>query len=101
MSTTLAPVGVAYIYEMTIPAKKHSIETRAEQTVTLKNFLNRRIELRAGKIIRLEISMAPIMRIPSTIVRAVKIAMSVLYKPVFIPAAFAKVSSKVTANKLW
>jgi len=49
ISTTLAPVGVAYIYEMMIPVKKHSIETRAEQTVTLLNFLNIRIELRAGK----------------------------------------------------
>ena len=100
ISTTLAPVGVAYIYEMTIPVKKQSIEITAEQTVTLLNFLNRRIELKAGKIIRLEINTAPMIRIPSTMVRAVKKAMSILYSPVFIPLAFAKVSSKVTANNL-
>jgi len=98
--TTLAPVGVAYTYEMMTPVKKHSIETTAEQTVTLLNFLNIRIELRAGKIIRLEINNAPIMRIPSTMVRAVKKAISILYRPVFIPVALAKVSSNVTANNL-
>ena len=100
ISTTLAPVGVAYIYEIVIPIKKHVIEITAEQTVTLLNFLNSRIELKAGKIIRLEISTAPIIRMPSTMVRAVKRAMSILYSPVFIPLAFAKVSSKVTANNL-
>jgi hypothetical protein len=100
ISTTLAPVGVAYTYEIIIPVKKHAIEITAEQTVTLLNFLNRRIELKAGKIIRLEISTAPIIRMPSTMVRAVKRAMSILYSPVLIPLAFAKVSSKVTENNL-
>ena len=101
IATTLAPVGVAYRYEKTTPVKKQNIETSAEQIVTFLNFLNTRMELRAGKIIRLEMSMAPIMRMPSTIVRAVKKAISILYKPVFIPVALAKVSSKVMTNNLW
>ena len=99
--TTLAPVGVAYTYEITTPIKKQSIEITAEQMVTLLNVLKTRMELRAGKIIRLEISRAPIIRIPSTIVRAVKKAISILYTPVLIPPAFAKVSSKVMINNLW
>ena len=39
--------------------------------MTLRKLLNTRMDDIAGKIIRLEISSAPIMRIPSTIVTAV------------------------------
>jgi hypothetical protein len=100
-STTLAPVGVLYMYETTTPEKKHTIEIMAEQIVTFLNFFSNRIELSAGKIIRLEISITPINLMPSTMVRAVNKAISILYKPVFIPAVFAKVSSNVMANNLW
>ena len=98
--TTLAPAGVSYRYEITIPVKKQKTAIMAEQTVTVLNLLKILMAVKAGKIIRLEISKAPIMRIPSTIVRAVKSAMSILYVPVFIPPAFAKVSSKLMAKIL-
>ena len=55
----------------------------------------------AGKIIRLEISIAPIMRIPSTMVTAVRTANRMWYQPTRTPVALAKFSSKVTANTLW
>ena len=78
INTTLAPVGVAYIYEITTPIKKHSMEIMAEHTVTLLNFFNKRMELRAGKIIKLDINITPINLIPSTMVRAVNNAISIL-----------------------
>jgi hypothetical protein len=77
ISTTHAPVGAAYTYEITTPAIKQTIDTATEQTLTLLNFLNTRIEVSAGKMMSAEISIAPIMRIPSTIVIAVRNAMSI------------------------
>ena len=76
--TIVAPVGVSNSYEASIPAKKHVSDTQAEHIVTLLKHLHNRIEVSAGNIIRLEIKSAPIMRIPSTIVIAVKNASSML-----------------------
>ena len=45
---------------------------------TPRKLLNTRMEVRAGKRIRLEISIAPIIRIPITIVIAVRTAISTL-----------------------
>ena len=42
--------------------------------------------------------MAPIIRMPSTIVTAVSTEISILQAPTLTPVAFAKFSSKVTAN---
>ena len=53
-----------------------------------------------GKIIRLEIRSAPIIRIPNTIVTAVNTAIRVLYRFARTPVARAKVSSKVIAKIL-
>ncbi len=44
--------------------------------------------------------MAPIIRIPSTMVTAVKTAIKTLYQDTFTPVALAKFSSKVTAKIL-
>ena len=44
--------------------------------MTDRNVLHTRIDVSAGKMIRLEMSMAPIMRIPSTTVSAVSSARS-------------------------
>ena len=52
----------------------------------------------AGKMMRLEISIAPIMRMPSTTVSAVSSESRVLYRPTRIPVAREKFSSKVTAK---
>ena len=57
-----------------------------------------RMAERAGKMIRLEISSAPIIRIPSTTVMAVNTASRVLNSSVFVPVARLKLSSKVTAK---
>ena len=81
--TTLAPVGILFRpgnskNDKTIPKKKHDTATIADEIVTVLKRLKILMEVKAGKIIRLEIRRAPIMRIPSTIVRAVKRAMSIL-----------------------
>ena len=52
----------------------------------------------AGKITSEEISMAPIIRIPSTMVSAVRMASRVLQASTFSPVAREKLSSKVTAK---
>ncbi len=53
--------------------------------MTDRNVLHTRIDVSAGKMIRLEIKRAPIIRIPSTIVTAVSTAISVLYRLAFTP----------------
>ena len=77
-ATTVAPTGVEKTKEIVKPAQKHTTEVMAEQITTPRKLLNRRMAVRAGKMIREEISMAPIIRIPSTMVRAVRMARSVL-----------------------
>ena len=49
-----------------------------EQITTPRKLFSTRMALRAGKITRLEISIAPIIRMPSTMVRAVSTLRSVL-----------------------
>ena len=77
-TTILAPAGVDQAKDATIPAKKHKIDKIAAKITTLKKLLNTRMALRAGNTIKLDIIMAPIRRIPTTIVRAVKTAISPL-----------------------
>jgi hypothetical protein len=96
----LAPVGVEYTKEAVIPIKKHITERTAEEITTLLKLLNILIEVNDGKIIRLDIKSAPIILIPKTTVIAVSAAIKALSAPVFVPDAFAKVSSKVTAKIL-
>ena len=57
---------------------EQTTDTTAHITVTPLKLLHTRIEVSAGKIIRLEISSAPIILMPTTTVRAVRTAMSVL-----------------------
>ena len=77
-TTILAPAGVDQAKDATIPRKKQSTESIAEKTTTLKKLLKTRMALRAGNTIKLDIIMAPMRRIPTTIVRAVKTAISPL-----------------------
>ena len=77
-TTILAPAGVDQPKEATIPMKKQNTEITAEKITTLIKLLKTRIALKAGKTIKLDIIMAPIKRIPITIVRAVKTAISPL-----------------------
>ena len=75
-NTMLAPVGVEYKKDSPMPQKTQNTETTAAQIITLRKLLQSRMAVKAGKIIRLEIKSAPISRIPSTIVTAVKNAKS-------------------------
>lgn len=77
-ATTLAPAGVLNAYDTVSPAKKHTADTTADTTVTARKLLHTRIDVSAGKIIRLEMSSAPIIRIPTTTVTAVSRAVTVL-----------------------
>ena len=74
----LAPVGALSTYEATRPVKKQVTESRAEHIHTDLKLLQMRIAVIQGKIIRLDIKSAPIILIPSTIVTAVSIAITVL-----------------------
>ena len=79
---------------------KHTIDRIPDERTTPRKLLKIRIDVRAGKIIRLEISIAPIIRIPSTMVIAVRMAIKILYHSTLTPVALAKFSSKVTAKTL-
>ena len=99
-TTTVAPAGVENRKENTRPIKKQTTATMDEAIITPLNPLHTRIDVRAGKIIKLEISRSSINRIPITMVMAVKNAKMILYRPTFVPVAFAKLSSNVTAKIL-
>jgi hypothetical protein len=86
--------------ESLIDNKKQTIDSTADDIVTLRKLLNTRIDVNTGKIIKLEIIIAPISRIPITIVKAVSTAIMRLYLPEEIPLAVAKGSSNVSANIL-
>ena len=76
------------------------METQTDDTITTLNLRNTRMEVSAGKIIRLEISRVPMILMPITITIAVSTESKVLYTPTFTPVALANVSSKVIANIL-
>ena len=61
-----------------MPVKKQITETMPEQTTTLLKLKQQRIEVRAGKTTKLEISIVPIILMPTTIVTAVRMAIKVL-----------------------
>ena len=75
-------------------------DNTTEQIVTHKKVLNIRIADNAGNITNAEIRRDPTRFIARTIMIAVITAISKLYASVFIPVAFAKVSSKVTEKIL-
>ena len=60
------------------PVQKHTTLSAPAHTTTARKLLKMRMAESAGKIMRLEMSMAPIMRIPSTTVSAVSSARSEL-----------------------
>ena len=61
--TTLAPAGVEYKKETVIPIKKHATEIIPEEIITRLKLLKIRIDVKAGKIIKLEINIVPIILI--------------------------------------
>ena len=98
LMTIVAPAGLEKAKLIIIPAKKQTTLINTLEIVTLLKLLKNRMLLSAGKIIRLEIIIAPINLIPMTIVREVKIAISALNRLVLVPLVEEKVSSKVTAK---
>ena len=64
--------------ELSLKEIKEIRERIPEEITTLVKLLNTRIEVRHGKITRLEISMAPIIRMPRTMVTAVSTEISIL-----------------------
>ena len=96
--TIVAPVLILYAYEKYIPSIKHTILTIPELIITLLKLLNHLIEIIAGNIIILLISITPIILIPITITIADKTAIKLVYLPTFNPETFANSSSKVTIN---
>ena len=74
----LAPTGMSSEYEMTIPRKKHIVETIPEQITTPLKLEKSLIAVSDGKTIRLDMRRDPIIRMPTTMVTAVRIAMRVL-----------------------
>lgn len=99
--TTVAPTGVLSRYDAVSPAQKQATARMPARITTPRKLFLTRMAERAGKITRLEMSMAPIIRIPSTMVRAVSTERNVLYSPTRTPVAREKLSSKVMANSLW
>ena len=77
-TTTLAPAGIDNTYDAISPAIKLIIAITAEHIVTLKKLLYTLIDVREGNIIKLEISIAPIIFTPITTVTAVQIEINVL-----------------------
>ena len=73
-----APVGMERRYESVIPATKHTNANIAEQITVVLNRLQICIAVSEGNTMRLEMSNAPIIRIPSTIVIAVSNAIIIL-----------------------
>ena len=75
---TTTPAGIDNTYDAISPAIKLIIAITAEHIVTLKKLLYTLIDVREGNIIKLEISIAPIIFTPITTVTAVKIEINVL-----------------------
>ena len=94
------PTGADITIETTMPKNEHSTEITAEHNTTPLKLLMILIAERAGNITRAEISSEPTRFIPNTIITAIITAIRRLNLSVFIPVAFAKFSSNVTANIL-
>ena len=72
----------------------------AEQIVTPLKLLKTRIAESDGNIIRAETNSDPTKFIATTITIAIIVAKNILNISIFVPLAFAKFSSKVTAKIL-
>lgn len=98
-ATMVEPTGVEYNIDTNIPTMAQITEIIAEQITTpLKCSINF-MDDNAGKITNAEINKEPTKFIPSTIITEITIAIKKLYPSAFIPVAFIKFSSKVTAKK--
>lgn len=100
MQTIVEPTGVDTRIDTMMPIAAQNTDMIAEHTITDRKFLNTRIDDSAGKITSAEMSSEPTRFIANTIIDAVMIAMTRLYRFVFKPVALENISSKVIANIL-
>ena len=98
--TIVDPTGVSHIMDRTIPKSAHTTEITAEQMVTDLKLLNILIADNAGKITSADTRSDPTRFMASTMITAIIVAITKLSSFVFVPTAFAKLSSKVTAKNL-
>lgn len=70
IATIVEPTGVPARIEIIMPDKAHTTENIAEQIVTARKFLNKRIAESAGKITRADISREPTRFIANTMMTA-------------------------------
>ena len=96
--TIVAPVGEVIKYDTVSPRIKLITEIVTAKSATCLNDLKRRIAIRVGKTIKLDIKSAPKSLIPSTITSEQIIARIVSYRLVLMPIALAKSLSKVIAK---
>lgn len=78
----------------------HITEKIAEKIVTALKLLKIFNVVNVGKIINADISSDPTRFMPSTTITAITTEINKLYSSVFVPVAFAKFSSNVTAKIL-
>ena len=97
-ATIVDPTGVEYKIDINIPTSAQHTDMTAEKTTTPLKCSITFIAESAGKITRAEINREPTRFIPSTIITEMTIAIRKLYPSAFIPVAFIKFSSKVTAK---
>ena len=100
VTTIVDPTGVPSRSESTIPSSAHTTEMTAEQIVTERKLLKIRIAESAGKMTSADTRSDPTRFIASTIITAITVAMRRFRRLVFVPTAFAKLSSNVTAKNL-
>ena len=98
--TIVEPTGVDIRIDANIPTAAQMTDIIAEQIITPRKLLNTLIAESDGKIIRADMSSEPTKFIASTIISAVTTAIRRLYPSAFMPVAFEKFSSNVTANIL-
>lgn len=97
-ATMVTPTGVEPKIEIIIPIKVQRTDKIAEQMITPLKLKIILIEDKAGKITSADIKREPTKFIANTIIIAVITAINKWYRSDFVPVAFAKFSSKVTAK---
>ena len=98
--TIVDPTGVSQRIERTIPKNAQHTERIAEKIVTDLKLLKILIADNAGKMTSAETRSEPTRFIARTMMTAIIVAITKFRSVVFVPTAFAKLSSNVTAKNL-
>ena len=100
VTTIVDPTGVPQSIERMIPRSAQLTERHAEHIVTERKLLKMRIADRAGKMTSADTRSEPTRFIARTMITAITVAIRRFSRLVFVPTAFAKLSSNVTAKNL-